>query len=189
MEPILILDNFDSFTYNLAHMVREIGGDEVVVVRNNGISISDAANFKRIILSPGPGIPSEAGIMPDLVRELSPSHKILGVCLGHQCIGEVFGANLENLENVIHGKGILTKVIDSNEPLYSELPQEFICGRYHSWVVSKKDFPKELFITAEDEAGYVMSLRHRTLDVVGVQYHPESVLTPEGHSIISNWLK
>jgi len=189
LRPILILDNFDSFTYNLAHMVKEISNQEVVVIRNNGISVEDAAAFDKIILSPGPGIPTEAGIMMDLVKRLSPTHKILGVCLGHQCIGEVFGGKLENLSNVIHGKGILTTVKVESEPIYAGVPSTFMCGRYHSWVVSKTEFPDDLIVTAEDKDGYVMSLRHKDYNVVGVQYHPESVLTPDGHQLIKNWLK
>lgn len=189
MSGILILDNFDSFTYNLAHMLRELSREEVFVLRNNAISIGEAARFKKIVLSPGPGIPNEAGIMPSLVKELAPTHKILGVCLGHQCIGEVFGATLENLTQVVHGKGIMTQVTDPTDVLYQDLPSEFISGRYHSWVVSKTNFPASLKITSEDKAGLIMSLRHKEYDVAGVQFHPESVLTPSGSTILTNWLK
>ena len=189
MSGILILDNFDSFTYNLAHIIKEYTTKDVSVIRNNAISVSEASNFDEIVLSPGPGIPTEAGIMPDLVKELSPYKKILGVCLGHQCIGEVFGATLENLPNVFHGKGILTHKTDHEEPLFEDINDEFMCGRYHSWVVSKKNFPSSLKITSEDERGYIMSLRHASYNVLGVQFHPESVLTPDGPKIIKNWLE
>lgn len=173
-------------------MVNEIANEDVgdvTVIRNNGLTVAEASKFKKIILSPGPGLPTEAGIMTELVRELAPTHKILGVCLGHQCIGEVFGGKLENLSNVIHGKGIATTITCEDEKIYQGLPKTFMCGRYHSWVVSQDEFPDELLITSEDSDGYIMSLRHKEFDVVGVQYHPESVLTPEGHNLIRNWLK
>jgi anthranilate synthase component 2 len=188
MSKLLLLDNFDSFTYNLAHIFKEYGQDEVQVVRNNAISIAEAAQFDKIVLSPGPGLPLEAGIMASLVQELAPTHKILGVCLGHQCIGEVFGATLENLSSVFHGKGIITNILDPEEVIFKNLPNKIICGRYHSWVVSKKNFPNTLKITSEDDQGFIMSLRHKEYDVCGVQFHPESVLTPEGINIIKNWL-
>ena len=189
MGKLLLLDNFDSFTYNLAHIFKEYGKDEVHVIRNNAISINDAALFDKIVLSPGPGLPLEAGIMAALVKELSPSHKIFGVCLGHQCIGEVFGATLENLSHVFHGKGILTNIVDKEEKIFKDLPSSILCGRYHSWVVSKKNFPESLKITSEDDQGFIMSLRHKEFDVCGVQFHPESVLTPQGIDIIKNWLE
>lgn len=189
MAGILILDNFDSFTYNLAHIIKEHTADHVSVIRNNAITVEEAACFDSIVLSPGPGIPSEAGVMPELVKALAPHKKILGVCLGHQCIGEVFGGTLENLSSVFHGKGILTIKTDIEEPMFSGLPKEFMCGRYHSWVVSKNNFPNTLQITSLDSQGYIMSLRHVSYNVVGVQFHPESVLTPEGARMLKNWVQ
>lgn len=188
MDKILVIDNFDSFTYNLVHLLRELSDSEVVVVRNNAITVGEAANFGSIVLSPGPGIPLEAGVMPQVVKELASTKKILGVCLGHQCIGEVFGAKLENLPKVFHGKEMNTHLKNVCDDLFKGLPSTFPCGRYHSWVVSKENFPKDLEITAEDDSGYIMSLRHREFRVKGVQYHPESVLTPLGPTIIKNWL-
>lgn len=185
---LLVLDNYDSFTYNLVHLLRSLGVKDLDVFRNDKISLEEVNQYSHIVLSPGPGIPSEAGIMPDLVRKYAGSKKILGVCLGHQCIGEVFGAKLENLGSPVHGKGWPTIILDPEEILFKGLGQNFISGRYHSWVVSKKNLPDCLKITAEDSQGSIMALRHNTYDVCGVQFHPESILTPEGHLIIKNWL-
>ncbi|HMO17660.1 MAG TPA: aminodeoxychorismate/anthranilate synthase component II [Oligoflexia bacterium] len=185
---ILVLDNYDSFTYNLVHMLKALSGEQVVVARNDEIDISEVENYDHIVLSPGPGIPVEAGIMFDLVRRYSPSRKILGVCLGHQCIGEAFGGTLNNLPKVFHGKAIETEVVDSKESLFLGLPPRFMTGRYHSWVVSREGFPNCLKVTAVDDEGEIMALRHVEYNVVGVQFHPESVLTPHGEKIISNWL-
>lgn len=189
MMPVLVVDNYDSFVYNLVHLFREIDGVEPVVRRNDKLTVAEAAAFERILLSPGPGIPQEAGVMPAIVRDLGATHRILGVCLGHQCIGEVYGATLENMTDVCHGKGVATSVIDADEPLFAGVPSPFLSGRYHSWVVAPRAFPECLAITATDDDGRIMALRHRTFDVRGVQFHPESVLTPEGRRIVDNWVK
>ena len=185
---LLVLDNYDSFTYNLVHLLRALGVSDLDVFRNDKIGVEDAQRYSHIVLSPGPGIPKEAGIMPDLVRAYANSKKILGVCLGHQCIGEVFGASLENLEAPVHGKGVPTEVIDYSDPLFKNIPQNSITGRYHSWVVSTNHFPDCLKVTAQDRDGFIMALRHKSLDVCGVQFHPESILTEYGEQMIRNWL-
>lgn len=187
-QKILIIDNYDSFTYNLVHLVKQITNDLVDVKRNDKFTISDVEQFDKIILSPGPGIPSEAGLMPTVISEYSKLKPILGVCLGHQCIGEVFGAKLTNMAEVCHGKGINTKVIDPQDPLFKGVPSNFISGRYHSWMISQEDFPDCLQITSIDDENRIMSLRHKQLKVFGVQFHPESVLTEHGKIIIENFL-
>lgn len=189
MKRVIVIDNYDSFTYNLVHLLKQAGYRDVVVVRNDKFDLADIAEFDKVLLSPGPGIPSEAGKMPALVAEYANSKSILGVCLGHQCIGEHFGAALENLEDVVHGKGLKTIITDSAEVLFSKLDSGFDTGRYHSWVVSKEELPDCLVITAEDEKGHIMALSHRELDVKGVQFHPESVLTEVGEQIIRNWME
>jgi anthranilate synthase component II len=202
---ILVFDNYDSFTYNLVHMVEKILGQKVDVYRNDQIPLEKVAEYDKIILSPGPGVPSEAGLLLPLIKEYASSKSILGVCLGHQAIGEAFGGKLVNLSTVYHG--IATPVKISNrqsaigneiEPpvsvhhapvnLFEGLPEEFEVGRYHSWVVSTENFPDELEITAQDANGFIMALQHKTYDVQGVQFHPESVLTPQGEVILRNWL-
>jgi anthranilate synthase component 2 len=188
---ILVFDNYDSFTYNLVHLVEKITHDKVEVFRNDEIKLEDVKKYDKIILSPGPGIPSEAGLLLPLIKEYAATKSILGVCLGHQAIGESFGGKLINLSTVYHGVATpinVLKDVKGNE-LYNELPETFDVGRYHSWVISDKDFPKELDITAKDENGLIMGLRHKTYDVQGVQFHPESVLTPSGETIMRNWLK
>jgi anthranilate synthase component 2 len=185
---ILVLDNYDSFTYNLVHLLATIGARRVDVVRNDKLTVQEAAAYERIILSPGPGLPSEAGIMPALVRELAAHTPILGVCLGHQCIGEVFGATLENLAEPVHGKATLTEICDSEEKLFTAVPRSVKTGRYHSWVVKREGLPSALVITAVDPQGRIMALRHRELNVRGVQFHPESVLTEHGETMLKNWL-
>ena len=195
---ILVFDNYDSFTYNLVHLVKKITDDEVDVYRNDQISIKDIGKYDKIILSPGPGIPCEAGLLLEVIRTYAPTKSILGVCLGHQAIGESFGGKLENLETVYHG--IATPVMlcrnkekngsaKTKKDLFEGLPNEINVGRYHSWIVSKETLPSDLEITALDENGYIMGLRHKTYDVEGVQFHPESVLTPDGEKIMENWLK
>lgn len=191
---ILLLDNYDSFTYNLLHLVKELGATDVAVVRNDQITLEEVARFDKIILSPGPGIPEEAGLLLPIIREYAPTKSILGVCLGHQAIGEAFGARLENLKEVCHG--IQTPIdLLGEETLFEGLPRELPVGRYHSWVVSRDAFPHCLTITAESRdataeggKGQIMALRHRTYDVYGIQFHPESVLTPQGKTIIRNFL-
>lgn len=187
---ILVFDNYDSFTYNLVHLVKKVSNSiDVDVFRNDGLPLEKVAAYDKIILSPGPGIPSEAGLLLPLIKEYAASKPILGVCLGHQAIGEAFGGTLVNLSTVYHGIATPCKIESKNSKLFGGLPQEIQIGRYHSWVISDKDFPHELEITAKDENGFVMGLQHKTYDVQGVQFHPESVLTPDGETIMRNWLK
>lgn len=182
----VIIDNYDSFTYNLVHLFKELGAD-VTVVRNNQFFLEELAAFDRIVLSPGPGIPSEAGQLLDVIRRYAGVKPILGVCLGHQAIGEVFGAKLVNLSDVFHGVTTEARqLVDT--PLFAGLPEHFPVGRYHSWVVAKTSFPDCLEIIAESNEGMIMALRHRTHNVYGIQFHPESVLTPDGKRIMENWL-
>lgn len=183
---ILILDNYDSFTFNLVHYVEQFC-DDVTVKRNDEILLSEVDAFDAIILSPGPGLPKDAGIMPELIKRYAPTKKILGVCLGHQAIGEAFGSRLKNLAKVHHGVAISIEVCDSSEPLFQNIPSKIETGRYHSWVIDKQTIPSELIITATDDEGEIMALRHVKFDVCGVQFHPESLLTPEGLKIIGNW--
>lgn len=185
---ILLLDNYDSFTYNLLHILKELGAD-VEVHRNDKISLDEVERFDKILLSPGPGIPNEAGILLPVIHRYAPSKSILGVCLGEQAIGEAFGAQLINLTKVHHGECSDIRVI-ANDPIFEGLIPGFRAGRYHSWVVSKENFPDCLEITATDMLeGQIMALRHRSYDVRGIQFHPESVLTPQGKKIIENWLQ
>jgi anthranilate synthase component 2 len=190
---ILVFDNYDSFTYNLVHLVEKILHEKVEVHRNDQIPLEKVKEFDKIILSPGPGIPEEAGLLLPLIKEYASSKPILGVCLGHQAIGEAFGGKLINLSSVFHGVATPVKVksekLKVKSDLFEGLPEKFEVGRYHSWVVSKENFPDELEITAEDENGMIMGLQHKTYDVQGVQFHPESVLTPKGEEIMRNWLK
>ena len=184
---LLILDNYDSFTYNIVHAVRELGV-EPAVCRNDKITLDEVDNFDKIIISPGPGIPSEAGILPQLLERYAGSKPILGVCLGHQAIGECFGAKLRNLPEVYHG--IKSQIsITVPDYIFAGLPDRIDVGRYHSWVVDKNNLPDCLEVTAVSDDGEIMAMRHRTLDVRGVQFHPESILTPMGLTIIDNWLK
>jgi anthranilate synthase component 2 len=183
---IVIIDNYDSFTYNLAHLVKELGA-EVTVYRNDQFELSQLELFSKIILSPGPGIPSEAGLLLDVIKTYAGKKPILGVCLGHQAIGEVFGGKLENLSDVFHG--VATEGTQfGNDELFSRLPNRITMGRYHSWVVSKEGFPDCLEITAESDEGQIMALKHKTLNIRGIQFHPESVLTPDGRQMLQNWL-
>ncbi len=191
---ILVFDNYDSFTYNLVHLVEKIRGEKVEVRRNDEITLEEVDAYDRIILSPGPGIPSEAGLLLPLIRAYAPRKPILGVCLGHQAIGEAFGANLVNLARVYHGVALPVQVLQHKgdgpaTDLFRGMTDTFLAGRYHSWVIDPVNFPAALEITAGDEAGNIMALRHREYDVLGVQFHPESVLTPEGETIMRNWLK
>lgn len=187
MKKILILDNYDSFTYNIVHLLNELGR-ETEVYRNDRIALEDVEKYDRIILSPGPGIPREAGIMPELIRRYAPKKSILGICLGEQAIAECFGAELENLDDVYHG--VCTPVrVTASEKMFEGLGERLEVGRYHSWVVSRKGFPDCLQVTAEDDEGQIMALVHRTYDVRGVQFHPESILTPQGREMMHNWLK
>ena len=183
---IVIIDNYDSFTYNLSHLVKELGA-EVTVVRNDQFELADLEQYSKIILSPGPGIPSEAGLLLDVIRTYAGRKPILGVCLGHQAIGEVFGAKLENLSDVFHGVATPCHII-ADDPIFSGIPRDITIGRYHSWVVSREDLPDCLEVTAESDEGQIMALRHRELNVRGIQFHPESVLTPDGRKMLQNWM-
>ncbi|MCG7858863.1 aminodeoxychorismate/anthranilate synthase component II [Flavihumibacter sediminis] len=189
---ILVFDNYDSFTYNLVHLVEKIIGEKVEVHRNDQIKLEDVARFDKIILSPGPGIPEEAGLLLPLIKTYAPTKPILGVCLGHQAIGQAFGADLINLKNVYHG--VATPIwVDpehssSSNDVFKGLPLQLEVGRYHSWVVGETGIPDTLEITARDKEGQIMALKHKKFDVQGVQFHPESVLTPDGEQMMRNWL-
>jgi anthranilate synthase component 2 len=185
---ILVFDNYDSFTYNLVHLVEKIIHTKVDVYRNDAIALEKVKEYDKIILSPGTGIPEEAGLLLPLIKEYASSKSILGVCLGHQAIGEAFGGKLINLSKVYHGVATGCQLSSVNSQLFQGLPSNIEVGRYHSWVVSKENFPAELEITAEDENGMIMGLQHKKYDVQGVQFHPESVLTPDGEKILRNWL-
>jgi anthranilate synthase component 2 len=185
---ILILDNYDSFTYNLVHYVEQFCAD-VTVKRNDQITLEEVEAYDSIILSPGPGLPSDAGIMPELIRKFAPSKKILGVCLGMQAIGEAFENTLKNLDTVHHGVAIPIKVLNSQDPLFQNVPNRFDTGRYHSWVIDHDSMNSDLAIIATDDDGEVMAIRHKKFDVCGVQFHPESLLTEHGLKLIENWVK
>ena len=188
MTRILVFDNYDSFTYNLVHLVEKLTHQKVEVHRNDRIPLEKVKEFDKIILSPGPGVPSEAGLLLPLIREYAASKSILGVCLGHQAIGEAFGGQLVNLSTVYHGVATPVNILKKVD-LFEGLPDTLEVGRYHSWVISEEGFPAELEVTARDANNYIMGLRHTSLDVQGVQFHPESVLTPQGEQILRNWLK
>ena len=194
---ILVFDNYDSFTYNLVHLVQQITHGKVEVHRNDQIPMEKIKDYDKIILSPGPGIPSEAGSLLPLIKEYASSKSILGVCLGHQAIGEAFGGKLVNLENVYHGVANEIQVrsyelgvrsdalsLSKGNDLFRGLPEKIMVGRYHSWIISEEGFPEELEFTAKDDNGYIMALRHKEFDIQGVQFHPESVLTPDGKKIM-----
>ena len=202
---ILVFDNYDSFTYNLVHLVEKILHQKVDVYRNDQIHLEKVKEYDKIILSPGPGIPGEAGLLLPLIKEYASSKSILGVCLGHQAIGEAFGGKLVNLSEVYHGVATAIRIVSressvvngksnsrltihDSRNLFAGLPDLFDAGRYHSWIVSDENFPKELEVTARDENNFIMALQHKTYDVQGVQFHPESVLTPKGEDILRNWL-
>ena len=186
MIKTVIIDNYDSFTYNLSHLLKELGAN-VTVVRNDKFRIEDLEQFDKIVLSPGPGIPSEAGLMPQVIKAYAGRKPILGICLGHQAIGEAFGAKLLNIGNVVHGVATPAH-LTAQDYLFEGLASDLEVGRYHSWVVDDKDLPQCLEVTSRSDDGYIMSLRHREYDVRGIQFHPESVLTPQGKTIINNWL-
>lgn len=185
---LLMLDNYDSFTFNLVHLLKQFPELEITVARNDEISIPEAEKFTKIVLSPGPGIPKEAGIMLQLIKTFAPTKSILGVCLGHQAIAEVYGGRLINMKNVCHGQGIDTEVVCPDHRLFKNLPSHFVSGRYHSWMVDKDFLPACLEITATDGEDRPMALRHKTFDLHGIQFHPESILTECGAVIIKNWL-
>ncbi|HEY9260113.1 aminodeoxychorismate/anthranilate synthase component II [Chitinophaga sp.] len=185
---ILVFDNYDSFTYNLVHLVEKIINGKVTVVRNDEIPLEKVNDYDKIILSPGPGIPEEAGLLLPLIKEYAPTKSIFGVCLGQQAIGQAFGASLTNLKEVYHGVATNINIIKEDGRLFKDLPRQIMAGRYHSWVIDESTLPAELTITAKDEDGFIMALQHNKYDVSGVQFHPESVLTPQGEKILRNWL-
>ncbi|MEZ4787272.1 MAG: aminodeoxychorismate/anthranilate synthase component II [Flavobacterium haoranii] len=184
---VAVIDNYDSFTYNLVHYLEDLGA-EVTVFRNDEFDLEDLASFEKILLSPGPGIPDEAGLLKEVIKTYDKTKDIFGVCLGLQAIGEIYGGKLTNLDTVFHG--VATKISVTNDDyIFTNLPQNFEVGRYHSWVVATENLPDSLIITSTDENGEIMSLKHQHLNVRGVQFHPESVLTPNGKQILENWLK
>ncbi len=189
MPRILIVDNYDSFTFNLVHYLEEIPGVEVFVFRNNEITVEDAGKYDAIVISPGPGLPSEAGITLTLIRKYAGQIPILGVCLGHQAIAEAFGGKLRQLQEVIHGLERKCIVLKSDDPIFENIPTEFIAGRYHSWVPDEKTFPSTLEVLAVDENNCIMVLKHKHHSVYGMQFHPESIMTPEGKRLLRNWVK
>lgn len=183
----MVIDNYDSFTYNLVHYLQDLGC-EVTVKRNDQLDLKEVEPFAKILLSPGPGIPEEAGLLKRIIKEYGPTKEILGVCLGQQAIAEVFNGQIENLNKVYHGVSTMIQRTERDEVLYKGLPEKMEVGRYHSWVVSK-DLPDELIATSLDENGEIMSLKHGHYEVRGVQYHPESILTPHGKQLLKNWVE
>jgi anthranilate synthase component 2 len=186
---IVVIDNYDSFTYNLVHAIKKISGLPVDVFRNDEITLEDLEKYDKIVLSPGPGLPEESGLLLDIIREYAPKKSMLGVCLGHQAIGEVFGGKLHNMKKVLHGIATPVELTETKSVLFEGLPKTFDVGRYHSWIVQKEGLPDCLEVTSYDNDGFIMSMKHREFDVEGVQFHPESVLTPLGEQIIKNWLE
>ena len=187
MKKILVFDNYDSFTYNLVHLIEKVCDDKVEVHRNDKISLQEIDEFDRIVISPGPGIPSEAGILLDVIKKYAPVKSILGICLGHQAIAEAFGGTLLNLKNVFHGVSTPVEIL-VKDSIFKNVPSKINVGRYHSWVVDRINFPDDLEITAVDESNNIMALRHKNFDVRALQFHPESILTEFGENIISNWI-
>lgn len=186
-KKILVIDNYDSFTYNLVHLLNELG-QEATVWRNDKFKIEDVKKFDKILLSPGPGIPSEAGLLLDVIKEYAPTKSIMGVCLGLQAIAEVFGGELYNLSKPVHGTATNINILDQQDITFKALPSTFKVGRYHSWAVKSENLPADLTITAVDEKNVIMALKHNKYDVRGVQFHPESVLTELGKEMMENWL-
>ena len=189
MMKILVFDNYDSFTYNLVHLVEKILQTKVDVFRNDAITLDKVQAYDKIILSPGPGVPTEAGLLLPLIKQYAATKSILGVCLGHQAIGQAFGGSLINLDTVFHGVATPIQIIKDDAPILRGLKNPVEVGRYHSWIVDDKTLPQELEITAVDDNGYIMAMQHKNYDVQGVQFHPESILTPCGEQIMRNWLK
>ena len=183
---IVVIDNYDSFTYNLVHYLEDLGAT-VTVFRNDEFELKDLDVFDKIVLSPGPGIPDEAGLLKEVIKTYAETKSILGICLGMQAIGEVFGGTLINLEKVYHGVASKITIIE-NDTIFNNLPNEIEVGRYHSWVISNDNFPQNLIITSVDENKNIMAIKHSVYDVRGVQFHPESILTPDGKKILENWL-
>ena len=185
---ILVLDNYDSFTFNLVHILKELSRGPVSVYRNDEIKLEEIENYDKIVISPGPGIPDQAGITKNMIKHFAPSKSILGVCLGCQAIAEVFGGRLNNLKQVYHGVATNMKVLDKNDRIFKDIPENFPAGRYHSWVIDEDSLPAELKITVKDDHGIIMAISHIEYDVKGVQFHPESILTDYGKQMLHNWL-
>ncbi len=185
---VVVVDNYDSFTYNLVHLLNECGYD-ATVWRNDKFELKDLATFDKILLSPGPGLPSESGLLLDVIKEYGSKKSILGVCLGLQAITEVYGGSLYNLKKPVHGTATPLNILKPEEILFKGIPNNFMVGRYHSWAADKANFPDEMEITAVDSEGVIMAIAHKTLDVRGVQFHPESILSEHGKEIVSNWLE
>lgn len=188
MEKIVVIDNYDSFTYNLVHALNQISGEDIDVIRNDKLQMEDLEKYTHIVLSPGPGIPGEAGRLKEIIETYAHSKRMLGVCLGHQAIAEVFGGELINIRKVFHGVSTMIQVLDPEDYLYRNLPGDFEGGRYHSWIVSDKNLPSCLKITARAEDGEIMGMSHTEYDVKGVQFHPESILTKMGTQLLTNWI-
>lgn len=189
MKKILVIDNYDSFTYNLVYYIEKITGTTPSVFRNDEIPLNEVGGYDKILLSPGPGVPTDAGICLDLIKDYAATKSILGICLGHQAIGLAFGGKILNLSSVYHGIATKVLVTESHDPLFENIPSSIIGGRYHSWVVSDIDLPDCFTVTCTDEKGIIMGISHKTFDVKGLQFHPESVLTEHGYEIIENWVK
>ncbi len=186
---IVVIDNYDSFTYNLVHAIKKISGQPVDVFRNDQIELTDLEKYNKIVLSPGPGIPEEAGLLLDIIKLYASTKSMLGVCLGHQAIGEAFGGKLHNMKRVLHGIATPVELTKNKSVLFDGLPNHFDVGRYHSWIVQDENLPACFEVTSYDNDGFIMSMKHKEFDVEGVQFHPESVLTPLGERIIENWLR
>ena len=189
MKKILVIDNYDSFTYNLVHYIEKLTGISPSVFRNDAISIDEVDEYDKILLSPGPGVPVDAGICIDLIKKYAPAKSILGICLGHQAICEAFNGKIRNLSNVFHGVATPVIISDNNEPLFRNIPDTIIAGRYHSWAASEEDLPDCLKVTCYDKDGIIMGISHKDYDVRGLQFHPESILTEKGIDIIKNWIE
>lgn len=187
-DTILVIDNYDSFTYNLVHAIKKITGLKVDVFRNDEIALQDIEKYRKIVLSPGPGIPEEAGLLLDIIKAYAPTKSILGVCLGHQAMAVAFGGKLLNMNRVIHGVATPVELTENTSVLFRGLPKRFDVGRYHSWIVDECGLPQCFLVTAYDDEGRIMSMKHKDLDVEGVQFHPESILTPLGEKMLGNWL-
>ncbi|HKI89372.1 MAG TPA: aminodeoxychorismate/anthranilate synthase component II [Draconibacterium sp.] len=185
---IVVIDNYDSFTYNLVHAIKKISGQPVDVFRNDEIKLEDLEKYDKIVLSPGPGLPVESGLLLDIIKMYAPKKSMLGVCLGHQAIGEAFGGKLHNMKRVLHGIATPIELTENKSVLFEGLPNHFDAGRYHSWIVQKEELPECFEVTSYDNDGFIMSMKHKEFNVEGVQFHPESVLTPLGEKIIENWL-
>ena len=186
---IVVIDNYDSFTYNLVHAIKKISGQPVDVFRNDEVKLEDLEKYDKIVLSPGPGLPEESGLLLDIIKMYAPKKCMLGVCLGHQAIGEAFGGKLHNMKRVLHGIATPVELTENKSVLFEGLPAHFDVGRYHSWIVKNEELPECFEVTSYDNDGFIMSMKHKEYNVESVQFHPESVLTPLGEKMIENWLK